>query len=260
MAAPAEAKQVCTNIEDIRISIVNFTSTVNDTSITNYGNYIITKLNKYEAAAKAAEAAEAEAAAPAPETPAAALDELHAEDVEESLNPIKSYKPPALIKKINGGAACEDFKNYLLVMNIANNAEFLKFLNKNANAKAESTALKDAVNEIVNKVVVSKELIETEEALNVAKNDFVSIITENNTYQDMVKAIINNCPVGGMEEPEQEGGARSEDEFSMMGGDPLFLVLSEFFVSKSGKNIADILEEINENLQGKKGKWPFGKK
>jgi hypothetical protein len=47
----------------------------------------------------------------------------------------------------------------------------------------------------------------------------------------------------------------------MLGGDPLFLVLSEFFMTKSGKNIADVLEEISMSLKEfhgtKKGKWPF---
>jgi hypothetical protein len=60
------------------------------------------------------------------------------------------------------------------------------------------------------------------------------------------------------------GGARDSDEISMLGGDPLFLVLSEFFMTKGGKNIADVLEEINQGLKEfqsipkkKGGKWPF---
>lgn len=101
---------------------------------------------------------------------------------------------------------------------------------------------------------------ETEEGLKNKKNDAI-----NNAIKDAFEGF---CPISDelknqvepQLEQQLEGGARSESDFSMMGGDPLFLVLSEFFVSKSGKNIADIMEELNENLQGKKGKWPFGKK
>lgn len=59
----------------------------------------------------------------------------------------------------------------------------------------------------------------------------------------------------------EAGGARSDDEISMLGSDPLFLVMSEFFMTKKGKNIADILEEISNSLKdlqvAKKGKLPF---
>jgi hypothetical protein len=74
-----------------------------------------------------------------------------------------------------------------------------------------------------------------------------------------------NCPLD-FEEPSaaRGGGSRDSDEISMLGGDPLFLVLSEFFMTKGGKNIADVLEEINQGLKEfqslpkkKGGKWPF---
>lgn len=57
----------------------------------------------------------------------------------------------------------------------------------------------------------------------------------------------DDCFKGG---DGQGGGAYADSEISMLGGDPLFLVLSEFFMSsgKKGRSVADILEEINENL------------
>lgn len=54
-------------------------------------------------------------------------------------------------------------------------------------------------------------------------------------------------------EPDVQGGGASDyapSEISMLGGDPLFLVLSEFFMSsKRGNSLADILEKINDNLE-----------
>lgn len=53
--------------------------------------------------------------------------------------------------------------------------------------------------------------------------------------------------------PDVQGGGASDyapSEISMLGGDPLFLVLSEFFMSsKRGNSLADILEKINDNLE-----------
>lgn len=44
--------------------------------------------------------------------------------------------------------------------------------------------------------------------------------------------------------------AASDDTINLLVNDPLFLVLSQFFMSKdSGDNIATILEKINNNLE-----------
>lgn len=55
-----------------------------------------------------------------------------------------------------------------------------------------------------------------------------------------------------LEEEEQEGGAKSigdrDSVVEELSGDPMFLVLSHFMTSRSGKNMVDILESINENL------------
>jgi hypothetical protein len=84
-----------------------------------------------------------------------------------------------------------------------------------------------------------------------------------------LEAFGQNCFLDSYTPPQessqsQDGGARDSDEISMLGGDPLFLVLSEFFMTKGGKNIADVLEEINQGLKEfqsipkkKGGKWPF---
>lgn len=46
----------------------------------------------------------------------------------------------------------------------------------------------------------------------------------------------------------------NDDEVSIstteiLGSDPLYTILSQFFTSKDGKNIADILEEINSKMK-----------
>ena len=49
-----------------------------------------------------------------------------------------------------------------------------------------------------------------------------------------------------------EGGKKQEKDSDSvvqeLSGDPMFLVMSHFLTSKSGKNLVDILESINENL------------
>lgn len=40
----------------------------------------------------------------------------------------------------------------------------------------------------------------------------------------------------------------SYNTIDLLGGDPLFLVLSKFFMSEDGRNIADILEDISYKL------------
>jgi len=41
----------------------------------------------------------------------------------------------------------------------------------------------------------------------------------------------------------------SYNTIDLLGGDPLFLVLSKFFMSEDGRNIADILEDISYKLE-----------
>jgi hypothetical protein len=54
---------------------------------------------------------------------------------------------------------------------------------------------------------------------------------------------------GYVTDTKMGGGGYAASDISMLGGDPLFLVLSEFFSSShKGRNIADILEDINGNL------------
>lgn len=50
----------------------------------------------------------------------------------------------------------------------------------------------------------------------------------------------------------QAGSEASLATIDLLGGDPLFLVLSKFFMtssSESGRNIADILEDISHSLK-----------
>ena len=51
---------------------------------------------------------------------------------------------------------------------------------------------------------------------------------------------------------ESLGSDASLETIDLLGGDPLFLVLSKFFMtssSDSGRNIADILEDISHSLK-----------
>lgn len=43
--------------------------------------------------------------------------------------------------------------------------------------------------------------------------------------------------------------AESECTVDLLSTDPLFLVLSQFFMTKSGENIASVLDKINANLE-----------
>ena len=49
-------------------------------------------------------------------------------------------------------------------------------------------------------------------------------------------------------EGDQDGGASVTSTTRMLSEDPLFLVLSEYFVNKKGRNIVTVLDKINNNL------------
>lgn len=49
-------------------------------------------------------------------------------------------------------------------------------------------------------------------------------------------------------EEDQDGGASVTSTTRMLSEDPLFLVLSEYFVNKKGRNIVTVLDKINNNL------------
>lgn len=51
------------------------------------------------------------------------------------------------------------------------------------------------------------------------------------------------------EEEEEDDDAVSLSTTEILNGDPLYTILSQFFISKDGKNIADILEEMNSKLK-----------
>ena len=174
------------------------------------------------------------------------IGEANASEETSTVNPQESVD---LIAK------AQEVKNYI-VKNIVNN-DIVNIQNKNfANIAVEYLDNPTCTNTVCLDDD-SLNTLETELQIALSNKDNDAI---NNAITDAFNGF---CPIAdklNKVEASLEGGARSESDFSMMGGDPLFLVLSEFFVSKSGKNIADIMEELNENLQGKKGKWPFGKK
>lgn len=45
------------------------------------------------------------------------------------------------------------------------------------------------------------------------------------------------------------GGASSVDTADLLGGDPLFLVLGQFFISKKKENLVDVMDRLNDNLE-----------
>ena len=51
------------------------------------------------------------------------------------------------------------------------------------------------------------------------------------------------------DDEETASEASSRSTIKMLSEDPLFIVLSEYFVNKKGKNIVDVLEEINISLK-----------
>lgn len=50
------------------------------------------------------------------------------------------------------------------------------------------------------------------------------------------------------EETASVASGGSSSTIQLLSSDPLFLILSEYFVTKNGKNMVTILEEINQNL------------
>jgi hypothetical protein len=109
--------------------------------------------------------------------------------------------------------------------------------------------------------VVAQGEVEEQEEINQPQNEGEAEVQEEEIEEEGAAegdADPPAAPVQGQEPAAgggyQYGGSDSDmDSISMLGGDPLFLVLSEFFMTKSGKNIADVLEEISAKL-GKKGK------
>jgi predicted metal-dependent RNase len=48
---------------------------------------------------------------------------------------------------------------------------------------------------------------------------------------------------------EEDDDTVSLSTTEILNGDPLYTILSQFFISKDGKNIADILEDISSKLK-----------
>lgn len=53
---------------------------------------------------------------------------------------------------------------------------------------------------------------------------------------------------GSSSETESDGSDVSLSTTEILSNDPLYFVLSQFFISKDGRNIADILEDISKKL------------
>jgi len=80
------------------------------------------------------------------------------------------------------------------------------------------------------------------ESVNIVKEQYDDSSSEGSVDNESVSSGSEDNSVGG-------GSEASYDTAELLGGDPLFLVLSKFFMTADGQNIADILLEISHNLK-----------
>jgi hypothetical protein len=80
-----------------------------------------------------------------------------------------------------------------------------------------------------------------------SSDEYSSSVSSNDSCFDK-----ESCSSNTMEETETESDADSYISLTsteLLNNDPLYLVLSKFFVSKNGNNIADILEDLKKILK-----------
>lgn len=88
------------------------------------------------------------------------------------------------------------------------------------------------------------------------KKETLPVISQNAGATVGVPQSDNLVMVGGKTQTASDDDSDEESEsgdsvatIDLLGGDPLYLVLSEFFVSKKKENIVDVIDKLNDNLE-----------
>lgn len=64
-----------------------------------------------------------------------------------------------------------------------------------------------------------------------------------------VPAVVAEGGAKGKQDSDDDDDDSSIDTVALLGGDPLYLVLSEFLVSKKKENLAEVVSKLNDNVE-----------
>lgn len=85
------------------------------------------------------------------------------------------------------------------------------------------------------------------EKLDISKLDLIK--QQNNSDNESINSSDNSSDTESYKDDNSEKSGTSGSTCEILSKDPLFMVLTEFLMSKNGENICDILDKINNNLK-----------